>query len=302
LTGHLAFEANLIPLRKEIAAREIAANVEQRGAPAFQEETASAAPAPASAARSVGSANATAAPAGVKNESIPPASEPAGSPKDSPAADGATSPHPEASTKTKPEKHAAEPELPEPQSEQARVTPQTSHTSMPSHLSGEPNGPRLEEAPAAQSIERAGKPQSIAEPEPLKNSTPARDIKLEVQGGNHRVELRLTERAGEVRVAVRTPDARLAGELRENLPSLSSRLEQAGFRTESLHAAPAPLGGVRCLEEASATGQNSSEHHAPQQQPDRHSDPESHQSKSQEESPNRKQKGKEFEWLMSSLR
>ena len=60
------------------------------------------------------------------------------------------------------------------------------------------------------------------------------DIKLQLAGeGESRVEVRLTERRGDVFVAVRTPDSRLAGELRQDLPSLASRLEQAGYRIAS---------------------------------------------------------------------
>lgn len=74
-------------------------------------------------------------------------------------------------------------------------------------------------------------------PEPLKMHTPARDIQLQVNRGDQRVDVRLSERAGEVRVAVRTIDTQLAGALREDLPALSARLEQTGFRTETWHAA-----------------------------------------------------------------
>jgi hypothetical protein len=108
----------------------------------------------------------------------------------------------------------------------------------------------------------------------------AREIRLAVDGGERRVEVQLTERAGEVRVAVRTPDVRLAGEIRENLPNLSSRLEQTGYRMENSHDS---------RDAQHQSGQDGREH--PQrQQP------------AQEELPRRKQKGKSFEWLMSSLR
>jgi len=50
-----------------------------------------------------------------------------------------------------------------------------------------------------------------------------------------RVQVHVAERAGEVRVAVHTPDANLAGTLREELPQLTSRLEQSGFHAETWH-------------------------------------------------------------------
>ena len=57
---------------------------------------------------------------------------------------------------------------------------------------------------------------------------------LQVTGGDQRVDVRLTERAGEVQVSVRTPDSQLAGALRDDLAALSARLEQSGFRAECL--------------------------------------------------------------------
>jgi hypothetical protein len=71
-------------------------------------------------------------------------------------------------------------------------------------------------------------------PEPAQPAPPARDIRLQV-GGERRVDVRVTERAGEVQVAVRTPDSRLAGALRDELPALSARLEQSGFRADIWH-------------------------------------------------------------------
>jgi len=66
-------------------------------------------------------------------------------------------------------------------------------------------------------------------PEPA-HTAAAHDIKLQVAGdGEPRVEVRISERGGDVFVAVRTPDSRLAGDLRQNLPALASRLEQSGY-------------------------------------------------------------------------
>lgn len=47
------------------------------------------------------------------------------------------------------------------------------------------------------------------------------------------VELRVAERAGEIHVSVRTPDASLQTSLRQDLGALSSSLERAGFRAET---------------------------------------------------------------------
>jgi hypothetical protein len=47
------------------------------------------------------------------------------------------------------------------------------------------------------------------------------------------VQVRLSERAGELHVSVRTPDAGLTRNLREGLSDLVGRLEQSGYRAET---------------------------------------------------------------------
>jgi hypothetical protein len=69
-----------------------------------------------------------------------------------------------------------------------------------------------------------------ASPDEPAHAAAAHDIKLQVAGdGEQRVEVRISERGGDVFVAVRTPDSRLSGDLRQNLPALATRLEQSGF-------------------------------------------------------------------------
>jgi hypothetical protein len=70
-------------------------------------------------------------------------------------------------------------------------------------------------------------------PEPAPAAGQARNFQFRVSEGGKRVDVRLTERGGEVHVSVRTPDAKLAGALREDLPVLSAKLEQSGFRAET---------------------------------------------------------------------
>jgi hypothetical protein len=52
------------------------------------------------------------------------------------------------------------------------------------------------------------------------------------------VDLHVVERAGEVHVAVRTPDATLESSLRQDLPSLVRSLDRAGFHAETFTPAP----------------------------------------------------------------
>lgn len=89
----------------------------------------------------------------------------------------------------------------------------------------EPAGP----APRSAVFTAAPSPEPAS---PLAPPLAAHQIRLQLAGNSQRVDVRLTERAGEVQVAVRTPDALLAGTLREDLHTLSARLEQAGFRAE----------------------------------------------------------------------
>ena len=90
--------------------------------------------------------------------------------------------------------------------------------------------------------------------EPATPVSPARDIRLQVTGGDQRVDVRLTERAGEVQVSVRTPDSQLAGALRDDLAALSARLEQSGFRAETWHPAGARIEHFGPSGDSSAAG------------------------------------------------
>ncbi len=77
-----------------------------------------------------------------------------------------------------------------------------------------------------------------APPEPAQAPVrEAREVSIVVPAsregnGGPRVELRVAERAGEVHVAVRTPDPQVRNALRSELPALVDRLEQSGYRTE----------------------------------------------------------------------
>ena len=64
------------------------------------------------------------------------------------------------------------------------------------------------------------------------------------------VDLQVSERAGAIHVSVRTPDAVLQGSLRQDLGTLSSSLERAGFRAETF----VPQQGVS---QAARSAQNS---------------------------------------------
>lgn len=70
-----------------------------------------------------------------------------------------------------------------------------------------------------------------ANPKPVEAHT----ISLRVADtGDQRIDLKVTDRGGDVRVTVRTSDPETGVTLRENLHDLSHKLEQSGFRTETM--------------------------------------------------------------------
>jgi len=182
----------------------------------------------------------------------------------------------------------------------------------------EPSVPAIDRAPVA--VERPSSPGEApkrteppatvratepAAPELPKVPTAKHDIKLEVNNGDQKVEIHLSQKGSDVHVAVRTPDTHLAGELRENLPTLSSRLQRTGLKAEDWNTAT-PDGQLRRGPERSAASDSNDPNHQSrnnrqQQQQERKQDTEQRQPKTIEIQSTRKQKGKEFSWFMSSL-
>lgn len=156
------------------------------------------------------------------------------------------------------------------------------------------------EAPKTQEAKPVSPRRAAPLPAPV-----ARDIRLEVGEPDRKVELRVVERGGEVRVAVRTPDDRLADGLREQLPSLASRLEQHGFRADEWKAAAAGGTERRLDVDAPAAGSDNTgqQQGQPQErgQERRDSEPRPH-GDAEQQSRRQKEKGNPFAWLMESLR
>jgi hypothetical protein len=143
---------------------------------------------------------------------------------------------------------------------------------------------------------------SAAKPEAVKAPL-VRDMKLEVNGGDQRVEVRLSERAGEVKMTVRTADEPLANRLRENLPTLSARLAESGFKSEVWRPAASSTSELRHTADSAARDASQDANAQPRQQ-DREPQDDARQGrpKSHQETTHHKEKGKDFAWLMSSLR
>jgi|ERR1035441_411691 hypothetical protein len=129
----------------------------------------------------------------------------------------------------------------------------------------------------------------------------AHDIKLELAGqGDRRVEVRVSERAGDMHIEVRTPNTGLAGDLREDLPALATRLEQSGFRAETWH----PAGTAerqRTFEAAPGSASQDSERQPGQNGGQRQPDPQPQPKPKAEENDTPSQnRGKDFAGLFSS--
>jgi len=91
---------------------------------------------------------------------------------------------------------------------------------------------------------------------PAKRAEPLRDLSIQLgQGNQEKVELRVSERAGEVRVAVRTADIGLQNGLRESLPELVHRLEGQGYRADAWR----PSGVVSATTPLTEASQSSSD-------------------------------------------
>ena len=173
---------------------------------------------------------------------------------------------------------------------------------IPQAAQGMPAAGETPDAAAAKPV----RPQDALDSEPrpeAPKSTPVRDMKLEVTGGDQRVEVRLSERAGEVKMTVRTADAPLASTLRENLPALNARLAESGFKSEAWRPAAFSTSELRHTAESSARGASQDANAQPRGQ-DR--EPQNGAGQRRPKSPQQpipqKEKGRDFAWLMSSLR
>lgn len=157
-----------------------------------------------------------------------------------------------------------------------------------------------ESAPASPPPAVAAAPVAAA-PESPKPAA-ARDIKLELAGqGDQRVEVRVSERAGAMRVEVRTPDSGLAGDLRQDLPALAARLEQTGFRADTWHSAGAAE-RQRTAEAAPGSASQNSERQPGQNGGQRQRDPQQQpKPRTPENQAPSQNAGKDFAWLFSTI-
>jgi hypothetical protein len=95
-----------------------------------------------------------------------------------------------------------------------------------------PNG-RMPE-PKAEHIQGTAPTVEIVE-EPSKISTGPTTVELEVgENGQQKVHLRVTERGGQVEVAMRSADSTLSRQMRAEIPELTSQLDRQGWKFEPI--------------------------------------------------------------------
>ena len=126
------------------------------------------------------------------------------------------------------------------------------------HSSANPELPAP--APAAAAVPAApSQPVEAPEPKVLeaqsKPAVPLKDISLQVAPpGAEKVEVRLVQQSGELRVAVRTGDSDLAHGLQQGLSDLVGRLQDTGFRAEAWRPGGATVQAGPVLESGSSQG------------------------------------------------
>jgi hypothetical protein len=173
------------------------------------------------------------------------------------------------------------------------------------HVTGVVRSPEQEVQPGTPRSAPEPRPAATVEPpapDTLKAPAPIRSLEFQLESDQGRVAVRLADRAGDVKVDVRTADNRLASALRGELPELAARIEQSGYRVEMWHPSVSPgADRGRGTESSALAGdsQNLSQGgrgNAQDQEQERRGWTEPKQP-----SP-RKNNGKDFQWLFTSIR
>ena len=144
----------------------------------------------------------------------------------------------------------------------------TSFETIPTPDAAPPMDPRVENPPEVARIDMPAPSQS-------RNVTPLRDLSVQLgQATDQRVEVRLAQRGGELRVTVSTPNLDLARGLRQGIPEVVGRLSESGFRTETWHPGATATAVTAAAEASNASSDfqrqdpqgRSGAHHQDQQQ------------------------------------
>ena len=124
----------------------------------------------------------------------------------------------------------------------------------------------------------AARSASVEPPEPAAPPV-SRDVSLHLADGDSSVDIRMAERAGEIRVTVHTPDHNLANSLRADLPDLVGKLRQNGFQAEAWR--PAAAAQSEAGRRSGSDGSLSQEHTPGSRKDGRQQQPQQQQSKKQ---------------------
>ena len=121
--------------------------------------------------------------------------------------------------------------------------------------------------PAASSESAAPSPveaQFTPRIQPKPATAPVKDISIQVtQPGAQKVEVRVVQQSGELRVAVRTGDSDLAHGLQQSLSDLVGRLQETGFRGEAWRPGGTTAPSAPVVEShASASGAQNGDSHS----------------------------------------
>ena len=120
------------------------------------------------------------------------------------------------------------------------------------------------------SLPSAAEVMGAADLPPKPVSRPPQSIDLKVEGTDNKegVDVRISQRAGDVQVTVRTPDNQLADSLRQHLPELSDRLAQNGVEGEIWHPGAAQASADTTSNRESWTSDQSQGQQQQQRSPD----------------------------------
>lgn len=158
----------------------------------------------------------------------------------------------------------------------------------------QPGPPRNETSASAP----APATRSAAPPTPAAAPQKPGTLQFQLEGGGQRVQVRVEERAGELRVAVHTPDSHLAGALREDLPTLAAKLEQGGFRADTWHTGVERQRAPEAASGEAASQEGSTPQHQEHQQDE---DPRQNRAKTNDQESQSNPERKDFSWLFTSI-
>ena len=163
--------------------------------------------------------------------------------------------------------------------------------------------PEPEARPAALHPAPELRPAATVEPlshETLKPAAPIRSLEFQLDSVEGRVAVRFADRAGEVKVDVRTPDSHLASTLRADLPELAAKIEQTGYRAEVWQ--PATSSAVERGRVAESAASSGDFQHQPQGGQGDSQEQQRHDPPAPEQTSPRKDNRKDFQWLFTSIR